>query len=555
MKYFEYLTDRHSLDYAFRPVNKGDQRDVEVYALVFQDIDDYVALVPKATYDRSSDFSYGTTPLVLGVMAWCLPFMVHIDDLKTAFEGIINAIKSNEPYENPTTGVVLAGWKPSARAPKLFPTPAPECISGVNSEASIKRLWKDITGSADQTGVNVDLNPIAPLICDFILTTKEHAIRIEHKYTSRSNQWNLRTGTQSPFAPHRLWHFLIYQSGIGPSAEYLCIRRGEAHPEWANSATISADMMAAFHHFSGPRALLDLLSYIASDAGLAAQEAEAVLANASPDDIADPEVLSSGADLANIMVPDMESREMNALKGRIQHSKGLHWIFPQFDGQCRQDGDKIMISPLDLGAPHGNVAMVRTPQQDTVPNSGLDPDGRRYRFIFDKRLQKAACLVMRFEDHSGGDHQKGIHGKHLSPWAMREAYWNRPCRGREQHFWTLASCLPAKSARIFDGYLLLPSGLTKRFDIDKNVRREKLTGTSDQRCRDYFLQKNLGDYSLPEPKQLLSKKHNTRRDLQTPGDFLKTLVEPIRHMVKVGDGTMYRNVCELLLGKDASMSI
>ena len=73
------------LDYAYSFVHKGKwTKQAQVYLLMFESIPSYLAIVPKSVYEGSSDFAYGTLPLVGKIPRWCQPFMVADEHLAQA---------------------------------------------------------------------------------------------------------------------------------------------------------------------------------------------------------------------------------------------------------------------------------------------------------------------------------------------------------------------------------------------------------------------------------------------------------------------------------------
>ena len=149
VKYYSYCLDQHSLPYGFRHTLKAATKDVAVYVLAFENVDQHVAIVPKEVWDVCSDFGYEDHPLLLQIMAWCVPFMVHVRHLKAAAGNIIEARNGNW-YINPTTRVMLKGWilssalQPPEWQPQLFPDHTDE--RGIDRRhafvRAITNLWK-----------------------------------------------------------------------------------------------------------------------------------------------------------------------------------------------------------------------------------------------------------------------------------------------------------------------------------------------------------------------------------------------------------------------------
>jgi len=87
-------TTKAHVDYAFRQYQKHHGNPVEVYIFVFQDLTDYIAIVPKSVWENSSGGAYGTAPLFSRVPGWLLPFMVYLPQIGEAVDNLLRIDRS-----------------------------------------------------------------------------------------------------------------------------------------------------------------------------------------------------------------------------------------------------------------------------------------------------------------------------------------------------------------------------------------------------------------------------------------------------------------------------
>ncbi|KAK1071486.1 hypothetical protein LTR74_003364 [Friedmanniomyces endolithicus] len=592
VKYYEYITDRKGQHYAFRPTTREQRRNVALYVLVFQDLDDYVGLVPRIVWDESTDFAYDTLPLTLQIMAWCSPFMVHLSHLREAIQRILVA-DSEHWYCNPTTGVVLEGWLPGEPPPQnatqvdpgepplqnatqvdpglataldvreasqptnysveLFPVPGNSSAqAGLrNSIAAVREMWRDIKAAQSAgliKGIDVDLNPVSPLICDFILNIAgmDESIRIEHKMQSATGPFTFGTGPRSPFAKNRLWHFLVCHWPHRSGGAFWCFQRGKVDASWSELTHVPDEYQDRGVLFHGQGALVEMLKFIQQHAAAAIVDAEQILAQANPGDMTAETLLKSDANPLDDAGEDDVST--GALQERKLDARGLPWLFSDLLEQCCEDGTVGLVS-LDLGHPWTHCAAVKLPQEPASARPSSPWAEAMSRFPFDPQLATQPALPLRLCDWAGGAKLWGEHGKQFFPIAMKRRDWLQPIK--DTSWWSIGSLLKRKEAQVFDSYVLLPSTHTSQSKYE--VRQKTPV---PERCAKYFLkQASLVQYQISQPTSLV-KSQKDAVALSKGSIFLdRKDVEPLNHIIKLGDGSVFRHIKEALSTDPPDMSI
>ncbi|KAI7345227.1 hypothetical protein KC320_g8420 [Hortaea werneckii] len=121
VKYYRLVNSifSHRREYSFNPNKKKAIHNVgsngefpQVAVLVFEGIQDYLALLPYHTWRLGGTCGTVLQSLEQTIPLWCQPFMVHYNDLAAAVLDMTSALKARKgSYRNPTTGVVLEGWR------------------------------------------------------------------------------------------------------------------------------------------------------------------------------------------------------------------------------------------------------------------------------------------------------------------------------------------------------------------------------------------------------------------------------------------------------------
>ncbi|KAK5703514.1 hypothetical protein LTR17_022026 [Elasticomyces elasticus] len=585
VKSFGYQVDKQRRKYGFRAAGQSKpEKNAAFIILVSESVEDYLAIVPSEIWNSATDIAQGDHALIVQIHLWCYPFMVHVGRLAEAARSIVTA-RSGQWYKNPTTGVVLTGWIPHTTAfpslgwqPMLYPDRT--TTSGIDrtrrSGEAVQKLWTEIDGLGQEPlipGIRVETNPIAPLLCDFLLHVDglEEPLRIEHKYRVSSRgggaRWFYDTYRASPFYKHRIWHFLISQTGDDEDAVYHCLGRHEVNDAWADGANFGyGEEDDGVFVFKGSNALLRLLLRVRELAHEAIQEANKRLALCPPQDLRADLLVSSSADL--MLYSDSEE-ELSALVSTEEtleeeadptgeessgHANGLPWLLLHLLDQSFQAQD-VLILPVDPGHPIANHIAVAH-KWDAHDNEIYTSSRERKlpRHAYDASLQELDCIPLRLSDWSGGAYDVKQNGLQNYPASIRRFYWQKPVKGFA--FWHLASTLKRAYAPVFDSYMLIPSGDTTQFDGDF---REPLTGEGELRCKRYIYREAIENVVLPHPGKA-SRTHVYQRTPMTDGfmaydaDTGKTL-DPLEYVIKVSDHTPVRHLQELFYGTSADMSI
>ncbi|SMY28915.1 unnamed protein product [Zymoseptoria tritici ST99CH_1A5] len=592
VKYFEFTTDRQGVDYPFRPMTKAVGRDVGAYILAFQNVDDYVALVPKTTFEQYTTHLHGVEPLILGVMAWAFPFMVHVSHLAEAVRRIL-AAKFGSWYQNPTTDVTLTGWVPRHEVtPSLWisgnttwgtaKSGLGEANLGKNrSVEGVLDFWQQVRRLASQSGVRADLNDVAPMLCDFYLRVDgiDQPIRIEHKY-SQELDLPFARNSESPYLKNRQWHFIILQSGLRNKVRFRCLRRGNARLEWVNNRPALHEASHVWSSFEGENAVRDLLRYVRSEADAAIADADAVAQASAPGEVDGDALASSNAGLSNYY--STEEKEAPSLEEGGM-AAGITWVCPDLLEQCAADAALLPV-PLDTGFVSGTHAVICHDWNDKKKQFLESVDKKAPTHIFDPALKHATCCILNLVDWSGNAANFGAKGSQ-GPFTMRKGHWRQPVP--KLHALWLATPLSAGNSQVFDSYAMIPDTHLTQFDDKGDIRKtidqlildasntvghdeadegeddddedegeadqaeaEELE-ISDHRCGKYFLKIEKAKLMLRKPKQLLSRSLAVRRGsaLVTDGH------DPLDYMVKLKDGSIYRHLHELLVGTSETMRI
>ena len=417
---------------------------------------DYVGLVPFPIWRSMCGVIHGTLALDTRAPHWLSPFMVHDDDLRQAVHNLFQAAKPDGPvYENPTTGVRLCGFRPSL-------TQTPQHISTVFSGLPyLLPLWDRIV----QTGlVEVEFNPIAPLLCDFLLLGPQFSqpLRIEHKLGgtgSSSIAVFLPDPSKSPFLKSRQWHFLWIQRGKDfPS--WFCVGRDEVPDAWAERDLEWSDL-TPFKCYEGWDSLPRLLDDLPPRAPSAIAKAEQLLMEQPlPDGYEDSSLSpTQTSDLADKDPDETEDDEESEPRGsNIRLVADLHWLCDRFNQICCDQGQLVCL-PLDSGhqiASYIFVEHVWTSEDIShYRNQGELPITTYTRGIRPRR-----CIPMRFQ-HFGPNRK----GTSYYPFWQHIRYWQLPADA--QKFLIIAAWRRGylQEKESYDsGYLCLPCEFTTQMN-------------------------------------------------------------------------------------------
>lgn len=535
------------LEYAFT-VNGGKSHhnpDADVYILAFEGLPDFLAIVPKAAWEHASDFAYNIDPLLNRVPAFCQPFMVHTSQIAQAVKSLVDA-GSGTWYTNPTTGFTLTGYvSRRTTRPSLVPVEA----RMAHSYTSVSAFWRKIIDSGE---AKAHLNPIQPLICDFLLEIPglSELLSVEHKVMAAlsglvngngipvATRVTFEVGDRSPFSLARDHHVVICQAP-GGVLNFICCLRHEFEATWSTQHSPLTSTFLKSHTFIGPSGFADMMRFIADNAEKAIAAADQALGSSRHQDKdvellfntnCDPHLIHQDQ---LIFQDDEESSELG--RNRSSHARGLQWVCDRINEQCAEAGELICF-PLDIGHPLGDHVIV---EHNWTPDEKLAYTDRGRHLpahIFSNEISSRKCVILRFMDLSCNEH--------AWPISMRRAYWTRPAL--EQHYLILGSTMDATvstEAESMAPYLLLPSGFTKQFDhgFRGPVSSEAYRGEK------YFRHILLSDDSLPEPQ--FSTTRTEARPITKGSAFMKVAdVDPCRYIFNLHDGSLYQQIRGLMTG-------
>ncbi|KAI7209079.1 hypothetical protein KC333_g8883 [Hortaea werneckii] len=255
----------------------------QVAVLVFEGVHDYLALLPYHTWRLGGTCGTVLQSLEQTIPAWCQPFMVHYDDLGTAMLSLTSVLKARKgSYRNPTTGVVLEGWRPRTTAEAQIQATVAKNhrLNRVVQQSvnAVTSFWSKL----ESAGGKIIWNPVAPFFFDFSchfpgLTAP---LDVEHKCSNQSPKaaarslWN-RHARKSPFHPRHIWHVIVIECKKG----IICFTRDEIRKAPNQDAY---EKLAASHVFTD---FAKLASHIVSHEAAARQAVQEVIQELRPSDL------------------------------------------------------------------------------------------------------------------------------------------------------------------------------------------------------------------------------------------------------------------------------
>ncbi|GAB7356116.1 hypothetical protein MBLNU459_g6717t1 [Dothideomycetes sp. NU459] len=569
-------------DYLLSESNyRSNGTESQVYVLTWENVPRYRAILPRMVWERRSHTIHGLGSLLDSAPAWCHPFLVHEDRLADAFNSLVLAATTDSPYTNPTTGVVLTGWKPKTT---LKPPIEPTASQFAASYHEIMTLWDMMERSGARE--SLDFNPYAPLVGDCILRVPDHdggdllELMVEFKkWPAIESAGDIATesGDRSVFAPARHWHLVIgYDAAL---ESFVCIGRHEVDGAWADGARLRYGEYAPFV-CAGLERLLERVRLVARPAVEAAGQVverdwgegkpgagALTLVSSSLAGARKHELVDTGVGPESALEPALEfgaedgAEGEDSRSGRWGHSRGLHWVARLLNEQCAARGHLVVLS-LDLDHPMADHAVVDwdwSPQEQEA--YGRDQQHLPVR-AYSHELVGRTCALLRFEDLSGGgENWTGT----AWPVCKRQSYWLKPAC--EQQFLILGSTLAEDlmaHRESLSTYLLMPSGFTAQFG--EGLRDDPPESAHRDQGGHYFRYRYSGNKledhhyerdALAEPH--FTRYRTARHRLTKKGgrkEFMSDAeVDPLRFLVNLADGTIYENLFELLRGEAASMSI
>ena len=514
--------------------------EAQIYICLLQNIHDHWLIVPKGAFEAMCKTvelsrSAGLSSLLLGSEPLTQPFMVHVSDLNEAVRSLWDASQGLTPYRNPSTGVSMLGFRPQTVTCNSVCRPCETKM--VNSMLALQSLWASLEAIPD---VRVRFNPIAPLICDFLIKIPgcDTELRVEHKAgegRTRGSTDGIRfiyelNSSRCPFHHSRQWHWLIWEP-VNERGVCYCFGRHDAKNDWISQAVVSSREDDGHIRFSGPRRFENMVRRMGTEAQRAIDRANQLLAHQTWT----PE---SHAAQNRYIDPGMKvKRELGEARGSHCPKWKLDWLCLAFNEQCARKGSMVL-APLDASHPLGNMVVVE--------HKWTEAERQDY---FQNRLLPNAtvgqpqrlAVVVRFFNLSGCS-EKGH-------WPLWMKSTHRAKSLTAQPFIILGdrtSLLSQGKPELNPDYLFFPSEFTAFSDPD-NVRCDRSVAAGHNGSG-YFRHE-----SATENRFGTERKHNQLR----PGIAILKGHEqdPLRHMVNLVDGSLYSHFLELLHGQGEQMVV
>lgn len=544
VKYISLRASRTQMqDYSFTEVTQTNcTAKAEIYMLCFEGIANYTAIVPKHVWENATSLTHGVDPLISKVPAWCFVFMVHDDDLKTAILNLIDTVTGEAAQvTNPTVGVSLTGYRPKATQEKHFSPTLGGYDRARLSYDALTWLWDGLE-KADLS-LKVHFNPLAPLICDFLLEIPgiPEAVTIEAKINgSLADLENIHIETgerRSPFAWFRQWHFLIVQANADEDT-FLCFGRHEVQQDWLSQRTWTYyDYRRYLIH--GQHAIERLVERISQNFQQASEKLLEIAASTTENEVGLDDLITSNA--ADRLYDSKTSTKSASL---VFHQPGLPWVADILNEQCRQAGRGICFA-LDAGHPvstHVMVDWVWTSRQ----REEYDMEGILPTLPYAKNAMECSCVALDLIDLSGA--------KDAALLGMREYYWTLPTL--KQQFITVGSILKASDLLPTTSfspsvYFMFPSQHFKRMHVEP---RKTVSGNGYDGKK--FFQRITQGENAANPE--IWKSQRTDVEPLKRGSKLLNItdhaVNPLEYLVDLHNGSLRAQIFKIFDG-DGEMSI
>lgn len=508
------------------------------YMVLFENVEDYVGIVPKKAWETYRSTSFGADALRDNIPSMLSKFAVHMTHLKAACLSMVRAATiPGAHYTNPTNGLICSGFVPTAvtQAP-CFPQNSSSaedemvedetCLPEESCDA-VLALWEEIQHS----GHDVADNAIAPLIFDFYLVLAGFGyLRVEHKLTVASvRNFYLRNDRSSPFQKRRLWHVLYVQCSDG----IFCVTRDEMNPAWATEPRPPAAFISK-HTFG---TFADAAKYIAEHAAEARAAAEAAVGAVGGEDV-DMNLLSRNKNL-KMPVEVVSSGSPDVDRENV----GLPSLSDQLNATCFTHRSAVCV-PIGEGHPLGgnHVLLSHTWSHTDVEgyqNTGRTPVALHSREMYEDGLD---CIVLRLQDHATSSSDLGDGSKF--PLVMRSYLWSRPVQDR--HFFIVGAIHDRKQLEAGDPeaskYLLLPSEFTRMHEggdfLTPAAMEDRISAAHMRRIGDGRLSSwNDRERSAAFDGRFLQPTANTMRYIFPLRDSHSTLLQYLLKVLK-GSGTV-----------------
>ncbi|KAI7152927.1 hypothetical protein KC349_g8693 [Hortaea werneckii] len=508
-------------------------QNASFYIVAFEDEDDHVAIVPRATWLHAVASGYGIEPLTNRIPAWCQPFMVHEDDLHTALGRILRTVEEEGYcFTNPTTGIRLKGWEPATTTrPQLRPS-ASHMMQQESLDAVLED-WRHI----EESGGRILWNDFSPIGCDFLVSFPgvDRLLRVEHKFTtSKMAETVLEIGRRSPFQKRRLWHVLWIRCSDG----IICLTRNEVDYKWSQTANATSrgrnafklptDFLEQGHTFSSAA---EAHAHVIANAVAAQISLDEALRTLQPSNITqDLNMFFASQHINNA---HKRAAEDDPLTGLAKIQISLPWVMRQLNAHCRKYAYGLCLA-LDPFHPLGDHIFVDH-EWSAVDCARYDADQSLPFTVYESQARARSSLILRFQDLTVQPRSPIPCGTVL---AMRRMYWIKPVRDRP--FFILGSVLNPQvqqsDSQRPSRYLLLPSEFTTMFEQDSFLRKSKLSKRSEG--RQVWRKRRQAAIELPNAP---------KRPRPFASGFLSGEdIVPSRFILSLHDSTIYHQLRKIL---------
>lgn len=509
----------------------------QVAVLVFEGVHDYLALLPYHTWRLGGTCGTVLQSLEQTIPAWCQPFMVHYDDLGTAMLSLTSVLKARKgSYRNPTTGVVLEGWRPRTTAEAQIQATVAKNhrLNRVVQQSvnAVTSFWSKL----ESAGGKIIWNPVAPFFFDFSchfpgLTAP---LDVEHKCSNQSPKaaarslWN-RHARKSPFHPRHIWHVIVIECKKG----IICFTRDEIRKAPNQDAY---EKLAASHVFTD---FAKLASHIVSHEAAARQAVQEVIQELRPSDLS----LGYNVSRAQASLRTMHkipSTKDPLMRYEVESRSRLvpSWFATQMNNYCCAARYGIVYA-LDAGHKWGNHIFVHHEWQEHETKAFRQTGAMPFP-VYAREVRDRRCLVLNCTDMAPRRNAKGLDMPLLEAYPI---HWPKPCKDSPKHILIatafgrgLSENPSARGSR----YYVIPSGFTNMHD--QGVFLEK---TAIARRR---FGKHLHRPFQPEDSLL----HTMKVPIPVGKRLLKPEIDQldIAHLeMGLFDGTLYNALYRILQGE------
>lgn len=537
--------------YRWAKVDKKNDLLTNVVIATIEGIERAFAIVPSIVWTKIKFDADGVEPLLQKIPSTLQIYMVQLEHLETAIESLLRAAVTcgSKPYQNPSTGVIMDGWQPQLAT-----------VTDLKGARPIQTSSEAIVGFRDlvvRSGAGNDFfaNPIQPMLFDGLLRLEglDQLLYIEHKI------WQLRMDPQatvpvlnpqglSPFAPGRIWHFLIAQKATRcpkSAPSFICVPRDAIPDHWYTMKNIPQ------HEFFTFNDIVDALRFIRSRAEGAIRVAAQALSSSSlavpeeedgeeededQDEDQDEEEEQGEEDEVGEGDGETEGRggEGEVSKTRSHHRmRTLPWLSSSLNELCATNGYGIVFA-----LPYGHT-MCSHVLVDYVWEEGDNLEDGLPRVISDHRLMNARVLPLQFVNNRVALMPKDP----AYPIWLSQGDWRR--RAVHQHFLYVGSCMSRAymdAAHSLKEYWLFSSEFTTHLSLGLRSQvnsRDKILQFNGRSPKDHQLDRLPLSTASSKAVPLLQGSSMLAPDHRG--------INPARYIVS-GENSLYITLCSILKG-------